>query len=514
MGLERPGALSTASQAQPPPYSFDDVYACSPTTTKGPTPFDNDGTQSFQCVELSLRFMWAIYGVSATGIGDGADLVSDVHQQHKSISVGTPGPGSVPSAGDVASMGPGPPTNSTSGHTAVVISSNASTGQFTVMSQDWPEPDAGEQTWKIDLSGGHNGQAEIYGEWTSVSWLNLSNKTTLDLTAVFDSEKTSGQPPQEDIYWQGSNGDLWETSWVPSAGSGGTRYGPADLGIAVGSDLTAVFDSEKTSGQPPQEDIYWQGSNGDLWETSWVPSAGSGGTRYGPADLGIAVGSDLTAVFDSEKTSGQPPQEDIYWQGSNGDLWETSWVPSAGSGGTRYGPADLGIAVGSDLTAVFDSEKTSGQPPQEDIYWQGSNGDLWETSWVPSAGSGGTRYGPADLGIAVGSDLTAVFDSEKTSGQPPQEDIYWQGSNGRPLGDVVGSIRGLGGYALRACRPGHRGGLGPNCGVRFGEDQRGSRRKRTSTGRGATATSGRRRGFHPRARGGTRYGPADLGIAV
>jgi hypothetical protein len=271
------------------PYSFDDVYACSPTTTKGPTPFDNDGTQSFQCVELSLRFMWAIYGVSATGIGDGADLVSDVHQQHKSISVGTPGPGSVPSAGDVASMGPGPPTNSTSGHTAVVISSNASTGQFTVMSQDWPEPDAGEQTWKIDLSGGHNGQAEIYGEWTSVSWLNLSNKTTLDLTAVFDSEKTSGQPPQEDIYWQGSNGDLWETSWVPSAGSGGTRYGPADLGIAVGSDLTAVFDSEKTSGQPPQEDIYWQGSNGDLWETSWVPSAGSGGTRYGPADLGIAV---------------------------------------------------------------------------------------------------------------------------------------------------------------------------------------------------------------------------------
>ena len=145
------------------PYSFDDVYACSPTATKGPTPFDNDGTQWFQCVELSLRLLLAVYGVSATGIGDGADLVSDVHQQHNSISVGRPGPDSVPSAGDVASMGPGGPTDPTAGHTAVVISSNPSTGQFTVMSQDWPEPDAGEQTWKIDLSGAHNGQAEIYG---------------------------------------------------------------------------------------------------------------------------------------------------------------------------------------------------------------------------------------------------------------------------------------------------------------------------------------------------------------
>lgn len=158
-------------------YSYNDVYACKGSTT-GVTTFDNPGPHvyAWQCVELSARYLWAVHGIWAgpgTGVQDGADLVSVVHASHAQIPVGSPGPGSVPVAGDVVSMGPGGPTDPTSGHTAVVISSSAATGSFTVMSQNWPDGTSGEQTWHVDVSGGHNGKAAYNGSYTTVSWLKL-----------------------------------------------------------------------------------------------------------------------------------------------------------------------------------------------------------------------------------------------------------------------------------------------------------------------------------------------------
>lgn len=160
-----------------PRYSYRDVWACAPVATVGPTPFDNDGTRSFQCVGLSARFLWVVYGIWAgpgQGISFGSQLVAVVHRKHPSIPLGVPGPGSVPAPGDVISMGPGGPTDAVSGHTAVVISANQRTGQFTVMSQNEPDGSAGEQTWQIDLSGRHNGLAELDGQWASASWLELA----------------------------------------------------------------------------------------------------------------------------------------------------------------------------------------------------------------------------------------------------------------------------------------------------------------------------------------------------
>ncbi len=91
------------------PYSFDDVYACEGSTT-GATTFDQPGDiYAWQCVELSARFLWAVYGIWAgpgSGVQDGADLVSVVHAHNPQIGVAGPGPGSVPVAGDVISLGP------------------------------------------------------------------------------------------------------------------------------------------------------------------------------------------------------------------------------------------------------------------------------------------------------------------------------------------------------------------------------------------------------------------------
>jgi hypothetical protein len=157
-------------------YSFDGVYACATTSSFGPTTFDSDGEQSFQCVELSARFLWAVNGIWAgpsSDVQDGADLVGVVHGSHPSIPVGYPGRGYTPAAGDVVSLGPGGAVDSRFGHTAIVIASNPRKGHFTIMSQNFPPGFSGEQSATVDLTGHYPHRARINGVWTLISWLDL-----------------------------------------------------------------------------------------------------------------------------------------------------------------------------------------------------------------------------------------------------------------------------------------------------------------------------------------------------
>jgi hypothetical protein len=160
-------------------YSFDGVYACASTESRGATPFDSAGDESFQCVELSARFLWAIYGIWAgpgTGVQDGADLVGVVHRRYPRIRVGFPAPGSVPVAGDVVSLGPGGAVDRRFGHTAIVVSDDQRRGHFRMIGQNFPPGEAGKQIAYIDFRGRHNGRARINGVWTSAAWLELRHR--------------------------------------------------------------------------------------------------------------------------------------------------------------------------------------------------------------------------------------------------------------------------------------------------------------------------------------------------
>jgi CHAP domain len=157
-------------------YSYEGVYACATTFSFGPTTFDSAGSRSFQCVELSARFLWAVYGIWAgpgSGVQDGADFVSVLHASHPSIDVGYPGRGYTPVAGDIVSLGPGGAVDPRFGHTAVVVASNRRTGRFTIMSQNLPPGHAGERTASVDLTGHYPHRALINGVWTVISWLEL-----------------------------------------------------------------------------------------------------------------------------------------------------------------------------------------------------------------------------------------------------------------------------------------------------------------------------------------------------
>jgi hypothetical protein len=157
-------------------YSYDGVYACASTSSLGPTPFDHDDTESFQCVELSARFLWAIYGIWAgpgTGVKSGANLVSVVHRLDPRIGVGFPSARRAPVAGDIVSLGPGGAVDRQFGHTGVVVAVNLRRGTFAIIGQNFPPGRAGEQTLVLDLRGKHNGRVRVNGAWTAASWLEL-----------------------------------------------------------------------------------------------------------------------------------------------------------------------------------------------------------------------------------------------------------------------------------------------------------------------------------------------------
>ena len=156
--------------------SFNNVYACGPTENTGWSndPFESD----FQCVELSTRFMWAVYGIQAAP-GNGGVFVANNHLRFPSIAVGTPYTGSIPAPGDVVSLSGGPKADP-SGHTAVVtdvshVNLLTGNGYITVIEENDGGPGIGQinvSNWNESMGSPSFSNGLFY--YTNVSWLELT----------------------------------------------------------------------------------------------------------------------------------------------------------------------------------------------------------------------------------------------------------------------------------------------------------------------------------------------------
>jgi hypothetical protein len=203
------GHISAAAAANLP--NFDGVYACGPYYTPAAgTPYDEDGNTSFQCVELSARFLSAIYGITL-GFGksyqgnsvNGWNLVAYIGSKY-GIPIGEPGSNSnVPQPGDIMSFGPGGVTGS-AGHTAVVIKSNP--GSFVIMSENMSnaiqDGTSGEQL--VYVNGEHPSSVEFArslsggytGVWTTASWLELAGTVPTPTASANALPTPAVSPPQ------------------------------------------------------------------------------------------------------------------------------------------------------------------------------------------------------------------------------------------------------------------------------------------------------------------------------
>ncbi len=230
-------------------YSYDNIYACGPDSTRGATPFDENGSASFQCVELVERFLWAVYGLQPIfgNNVDGADLISLYHSAHPSIpQVGT-SPSNLPQAGDVISFGGGGFIDTSTGHTAVVVSNTNSSGNFTIMSENWAGT-AGKETVHIDMTGDHNGHVQFSGSsyWNAASFLKLKGAPAPQTSQlVFDDYTPSGSVYSIQVAGTNQNGTAEDACFTT----------PRTVNLipnwwwAEGSEIWAYTSSNCTSGE-------------------------------------------------------------------------------------------------------------------------------------------------------------------------------------------------------------------------------------------------------------------------
>ena len=286
-------------------YEFDNVYACEGTTTgqpTGATAFDNPGNvYSWQCVELVGRYLWAVFGMTGVN-GDGYQIVNSVHNANPSVPVATPRPGSVPNPGDVISLGPYGGTAGASGHTAVVLTSDQSSGSFTIMSENAPKGTAGKQSLKVDLSGGHNGSVMFYGTWTKASWLVLQGASTSEFHIAYQSQSNH----LSQIWW-----------------ANGAWHGPQDFGISAASAPSAATYNHELH-------YVYRGTNGHLTQVWWA-----NGTWHGPQDFGISATSAPAAAT---YVNGSTTELHYVYLGTNSDLTQVWWA-----NGAWHGPQDFGV---------------------------------------------------------------------------------------------------------------------------------------------------------------------------
>jgi hypothetical protein len=207
-------------------------------------------------------------------------------------------------------------------------------------------------------------------------------------------------PGDEELYWRGSDGYLWE-----DAESGGEWHGPERTTVAgLASNPTAAI------GSHGYDYVFWEGSDRSLWEAGDYPQG------WVVSDLGMGpLGSQPTAA--SLPTSSGVSEIDVFWDGTDGDLWRALYQTATG----RWtGPSDLGMGtLGSPPSAT---EQSTSAGTQIQVYWEGTNGALWEADT-----SGGSKWsGPTSLGMGPLGSAPAV-----ASLSYGNEAVFWGGTYGR-----------------------------------------------------------------------------------
>ncbi|HTW97444.1 MAG TPA: hypothetical protein VMD59_01640 [Acidimicrobiales bacterium] len=190
-----------------------------------------------------------------------------------------------------------------------------------------------------------------------------------------------------DVFWEGTDGNLWSTDLSGAGGTLGIASGPTKLGFGpLGSAPSAGADAGGNVF------VFWQGSgnNTHVWE-GWYSASNS--TWSGPIDLGRWTGN-----------TGSPPtvaigaygREYLFWQGLDGNLYDAYWN-GYWTGWTYLGDGPLNSAPSAVVTSGI-----TGYTPASSyiIVWKGTDLNLWYVAYnyETSTWSGPNKeaYGPLD----------------------------------------------------------------------------------------------------------------------
>ena len=115
-----------------------------------------------------------------------------------------------------------------------------------------------------------------------------------------------------------------------------------------------------------------------------------------------------------------PGDEEVYWRGADGYLWE-----DAEAGGVWHGPmrTPIGGLASSPTAAV-------GSHGYDYVFWEGTNQQLWEAGDYPQG------WIASQIGMGpLGSQPTAA--ALPNSSGVSEIDVFWEGTNDNPVAGLI-----------------------------------------------------------------------------
>ena len=259
---------------------YDNVYACGPATGSG----DDFDTVGFQCVELSERFLWAVYGDFIPNVPSGRALVS-MGSTALGAPVGTPAVNSLPVPGDVVSMWGGSKAE-VYGHTAVVTAVDvdpSGTGTIQIMEENGTS-DGWDQINVDDW-------AETYGDrsydggifyYNHVEWLELQpNQPPAASDLVYKIQGLGTNSTATAINGTGTvtgyvthtqHGQSWLQPFLYNNGSWSYPASPSSGLHVVGINNHGVVAAWAAGSEGNSEGYALHAANSSKWRTLPLPS--------------------------------------------------------------------------------------------------------------------------------------------------------------------------------------------------------------------------------------------------
>ena len=244
--------------------NLDNVYACAN--------YNISDLFGYQCVELSNRFEWAVYGKLPVPGASGAALVADLHAQD-GIPVDSNTSGHFPVVGDVISMS-GDAGSDPIGHTAVVTAVNVNpatgTGSITTMGQNDTHSGVNHITVTSPTSWHINSGYYYYThfQWTLQGSRLAYQVLNQSITATAGDGRTAPVTAAEaaSSSWLGETGHLSVTVQNTGTDTWGPGADNVRLGTAGPNDRTSLLYTPSSG---------WVGPNRAAAVTTTVPPGGS-----------------------------------------------------------------------------------------------------------------------------------------------------------------------------------------------------------------------------------------------
>jgi hypothetical protein len=367
----------------------DGAADCGTTTSNGSWFSDVENANEEWCADFT-KWVWATAGmdVDMSTLNPGANSFAEWGSQNGGLAEE-----GVPQAGDAVvfynsnyTLGQEEAASAPADHVGIVVSVSASS--VTLVNGDFlGASNIGVQEDTVPLDGMES--------WAEDQWDHAETWVYVEPSMTrAPGVAVNASDGDQYVFWAGQNGGLWEASYNGSSWSRSELAGMGTLG------------SEPSAAVGPNGDVYvfWEGTNGDLWEGYW------NGAWNGPIDLHDGpLGSEPTVGVDANGN------QFVFWEGTNGGLWEAYY------NGSWNGPIlvpNMG-PLGSSPTVAVSPIHSSGGHGYQYVFWEGTNGDLWEGYW------NGAWNGPTNLGDGtLGSPPSAATDDVGN------EYVFWTGGNG------------------------------------------------------------------------------------